>query len=51
MNKKFLFILGVGALLGGCTMMPQYDRPVVGGRFVAERFNERQPDEHRLSQY
>ena len=27
MNKNSIFILGLGALLGGCTMMPKYDRP------------------------
>ena len=27
MNKRCLCILGLGTLLGGCTMMPKYDRP------------------------
>ena len=28
MNKHCLYILGAGMLLGGCTMMPKYDRPL-----------------------
>lgn len=27
MNRKCVFTLGIGALLGGCTMMPKYERP------------------------
>ena len=27
MNQRYLYILGLGTLLGGCTMMPKYDRP------------------------
>src|SRR2546427_9703123 len=27
MNRNFIFILSIGALLGGCTMMPKYERP------------------------
>lgn len=27
MKKEFIFILGYGALLGGCTMVPKYSRP------------------------
>ena len=28
MNQHCLYILGAGMLLGGCTMMPKYDRPL-----------------------
>ena len=27
MNQRCLYILGLGTLLGGCTMIPKYDRP------------------------
>ncbi|MEO6183006.1 MAG: TolC family protein, partial [Verrucomicrobiota bacterium] len=29
MKKNHFLILGIGALLGGCTMVPQYERPAV----------------------
>jgi len=29
MSKRCFYILSLGLLMGGCTMMPKYDRPPV----------------------